>query len=101
MAEEVELVEHLALAFDYGGVIHHLAEAKHARGCVINGSRSLAVSSAPPVSKAAGHAGGNHNKNGKGSHSVLVKHILNSVRTAYIRNLMRVGDDRGGAFFQY
>ncbi|MPN49276.1 hypothetical protein SDC9_196893 [bioreactor metagenome] len=46
------------------------------------------------------NAGGHHNKNGKGKPFRLVEHILNSVRTANICDLMRVGDDRGGAFFE-
>ena len=99
MAEEMQFIEHFALAFDHRVVVHHFAEAKHTRMRHKGFQVPCGELRAAGFKGGAGHAGGNHNKNGKGKPFRLVEHILNSVRTANIRDLMRVSDDGGGAFF--
>ena len=99
--EQLQLVQHLAVAVDDRHIIHNFAEADDPllvhEGLHVAGHQLGAAG----LEAGAGHAGGDHKEDGERGPFRLIQHVLDAVRAANVGDLMGIRDDGGGALLQH
>jgi len=95
------------LGDDFGVVVndavgvHHLGETLHAGIVVVGVDRAVVEIRAGLVHGRRGHAGREHEAHVDGQTLGRLEHVVDAVGAHDVRDLMRVGDDGGGAVRQH
>ena len=94
------LAQHIRISCQHAGIVHHLCQPKHAQLLIVWFQRLRAQDRAGFIERRRRNTGGQHHIYRERQALAHFKHIVDAVRAADVRDLVRVGDDRRRAMRQ-